>query len=109
MSKVDKWSIVDPFLYKKFVGRLIYLIATIPNIMYGVSLISMFMESPKDFHWKVGKRITRYIEGTIDFGIWYSASNNNSLFDYTDVEFPGSVDDRKSTSCYASHLGTSLV
>jgi hypothetical protein len=37
--------------------------------MYGVSLISRFMETPKESHWKEGKRILRYVNGTKDFGI----------------------------------------
>ena len=54
------------------VGSLIYLDATIPYLMYVVSLISIFMESPKDSHWKVGKIIMRYVAGTLGYGIQYT-------------------------------------
>ena len=43
LSKDDEGSTVDPMLFKRLVGILIYLIATRPNIMYGVSVISIFM------------------------------------------------------------------
>ena len=72
LSKDDEVSIVDPTLFKRLVGNLMYLIATRPNIMYGVSLISRFMESPKDSHWQACKRIMRYVSGTKDLGIMYS-------------------------------------
>ena len=69
LSKDDEGSTVDPMLFKSLVGSLMYLTATRPNIMYGVSLISRFMESPKDSHWQTGKRILRYVSGTKDLGI----------------------------------------
>ena len=51
-----------------------YLIARIPDIMQGVSLICRFMETPKDTHWSVGKIIMRYIERTRDYGIMYAST-----------------------------------
>ena len=74
LRKYDDGSIVDPTLFKRIVGGLMYLKETRPDIMYGVSLISIFMESPKDSHWKACKRIVRYISGTKDLGIIYSTS-----------------------------------
>ena len=47
LSKDDDGSMVDPTLFKRLVGNLMYLTAMRPEIMYGVSLISIFMESPK--------------------------------------------------------------
>ena len=70
-SKDDEGSIIDPTLFKRLVGSLMYLIATRPDSMYGVSLISRFMESPKDSHWKASKIIMRYVSGTKDFSILY--------------------------------------
>ena len=50
LSKDDDGSIVDPTLFKRLVGSLMYLTATRPDITYGVILISRFMESPKESH-----------------------------------------------------------
>ena len=74
LSKDDDGLTVDPMLFKRLVGSLMYLTTTRPEIMYGVSLISRFMESPKGSHWKVGKRILWYVSGTKDLGIMYSTS-----------------------------------
>ena len=74
LSKDDDGSIVDPALFKRMVGSLMYLTTIRPNIMYGVSMISRFMESPKDSHSQAGKRIPRYVSGTKDLGIRYSTS-----------------------------------
>jgi len=91
------------------VGSLMYLTTTMTNIMYAVSLISRFMEYPKISHWKVGKRIQRYIEGTTNYGIWYSNSEDDSLVGYTDSDFASSIDVWKSTSGYAFMLHTGLI
>ena len=53
-----------------------YLTVTRLDIMYGMSLISRFMETPKESHWKAGKRILRYVNGTKYFGIVYSTSED---------------------------------
>ena len=50
---------VNLTLYKSMVGSLIYLTATRPDIIYAVSLIFRFMETPKETHWQAGKRILR--------------------------------------------------
>ena len=77
--------------------------------MYGVSLISRFMESPKDSHWKPSKRIMRYASGTKDLGIMYSTSENFKLIGYIDSDNGGNTNDRKSTFGYTFHFGTNVV
>ena len=109
LRKDDDGSLVDPTVFKRLVGILMYLIATRPNIMYGVSLISRFMESSKDSHWHAGKRILRYVSGTKDLSIMYSTSENFKLIGYTNSDNGGNIDDRKSTSGYAFHFGTGVV
>ena len=61
------------------VGSMIYLIATWPDMMHVVSLISKFMETSKDSHWQVVKRILRDVNGTKGFGILYATYNNFKL------------------------------
>jgi hypothetical protein len=73
LIKEDLGSIISSTLYKKLVGSLMYLTATIPDITYATSYFSRFMESPKDSHWKVGKTILKYIAGTTTYGLWYIA------------------------------------
>ena len=77
--------------------------------MYGVSLISRLMESPKYSHWQVGKRILSYVSGTKDLGIMYSTSENFKLIGYTDSDNGGSTDDRKNTSGYTFHFVIGFV
>jgi hypothetical protein len=86
-----------------------YLIEIRHDIMYGVSLISRFIETPKESHWKEPKRILRYVNGTKDFRIMYSTSEDFKLVGYTSIDCGGNTDDRKTTSGYTFHFGTGIV
>lgn len=105
LSKNDEGYLVDPTQYKSLVGSLRYLTCTRPDILYGVGLVSRFMESPTINHMKAAKRILRYIKGTIDFGLFYSPSNHFKLVGYSDSDWGGDVDDRKSTSGFVFYMG----
>ena len=109
LSKDDEGSDVNPTLFKRLVGNLMYITATRSDIMQGVSLISKFMEPPKDTHWSVGKRILRYIVGTRDCGITYTSTKEKDLIGYTDSDFASSLADRKRTFGYVFHLGSSEI
>ena len=69
LNQDDKGSNINLALYKKLIDNLLYLTATRPYIMFGVSLISRFMKSPKVSHWQCRKRILMYIRGTENYGI----------------------------------------
>ena len=86
-----------------------YLTGTRPDLMYVVSLIHIFMESPKDSHQNVGKRILIYVVAALGYGLWYTHTPDSILIGCTTSEFAGSIDDRKNTSGYAFHLGTNLI
>lgn len=58
---------VDNTLFKQIVGSLMYLTATIPEIMYSVSLISIYLESPTEMHLLAAKRILHYLQGWVVF------------------------------------------
>jgi hypothetical protein len=109
LRKEDKGSKVDPTLFKRPVGSLMYLTATRPDIMYATSLISRFMEMKKESHWKAGKRIMNYVNGTKVFGIKYSTSKYFKLIGYTNNNCGGNIDDRKSTYGYTFHFSTCMV
>eukprot|EP00253_Pinus_taeda_P031978 PITA_31978 len=109
LSKEDNNKDFDPILYKSIVGNLMYLTTTRSDIMFAVSLISRFMERPKEAHWQAAKRILRYVKGTKRFGILYNFSESSDLVGYTDSDWVGSVDDWKSTSGYVFHMGSGEI
>ena len=100
---------VDSTLYKQIVGSLMYFTATRPDIMYSVSLISRYMESPTELHLLAAKRILRYLQGTRNLGICYKKGEKSNLVGYTDSDYAGDQDDGRSTSGYVFMLGTGAI
>ncbi|XP_070039297.1 uncharacterized mitochondrial protein AtMg00810-like [Nicotiana tomentosiformis] len=98
LSKFDKGEKVDPTFFKCLVGSLRYLTCTKPNILFAFGVVSRFMEAPSSTHLKVARSILCYLKGTIDFGLFYSSSNNFNLMGYCDSDYAGDIDDRKGTT-----------
>ncbi|XP_022020284.1 secreted RxLR effector protein 161-like [Helianthus annuus] len=109
LSKNDLEDEVNENLYRSLVGCLMYLTNIRPDIMFAVSKISRFMEKPKRSHWEAGKRILRYIKGTINHGIIYSKGSKGKLVGFSDSDYAGNADDNKSTSDYIIHLGSGAI
>ncbi|XP_039141190.1 secreted RxLR effector protein 161-like [Dioscorea cayenensis subsp. rotundata] len=72
-------------------------------------MVSWFMHSPSVHHLGAVKRILRYISGTIGYGIHYKKGENFKLMDYSDSDWGGSQDDRKSTIGWVFSLGSSVI
>ncbi|KAG5232745.1 Retrovirus-related polyprotein from transposon [Salix suchowensis] len=100
---------VNSTLYKQIVGSLMYLTATRPDTMFVVSLISRFMECPTEEHLAAAKRVLRYLKGTINLGIFYRKGGHAELEGYSDSDYAGDLDDRKSTSGYLFMLRSGSV
>uniref|UniRef100_A0A803M610 Reverse transcriptase Ty1/copia-type domain-containing protein n=1 Tax=Chenopodium quinoa TaxID=63459 RepID=A0A803M610_CHEQI len=100
LSKNDGKDKVDASLYRSLVGSLIYLTNTRPDIAHVVSIISRFMSEPRKTHLAAAKRILRNIKGTKSHGIMYKSEIDYKLTSYTDSDWAGSIDDRRSTSGY---------
>ena len=87
MSKHEEGESVDPTFFKSLVGSLHYLTCTRANILHAVELVSRHIESPTTTHFKATKRILRYLKGTINFGLFYSVSNDYKLVGYSDSDW----------------------
>jgi hypothetical protein len=97
--------------YKQMVGSLMYLLATRPDLAYSVFLVARFMERPTEMHVAAIKRIMRYLKGTLSLGIMYKKVSGDvlQLNGWTDSDYAGDLDDRKSTSGYLFMLGGGAV
>jgi hypothetical protein len=98
---------VDPTMYRSLVGSLRYLVHTRPDISFAVGYVSRFREKPQQEHLAAVKHLLRYIAGTMEFGIVYSkcSGSNNKLVGYSDSDFGGDIDDRKSTTGVMFFMG----
>ena len=67
------------------------------------------MHEPSKLHYTVAKRILRYLQGTKNLSIRYVKENDSKLIGYTDSDWAGSLDDRKSTSGYVFYIGSKII
>jgi hypothetical protein len=102
---------VKPTEYRSIIGSLRYIINTRPDLAYAVGVVSRYMEAPGKEHWAAVKHILRYLKGTIRYGCKYDkgAELKPILVGYSDSDFAGDVEDRKSTTGIGYFLGSSLV
>ncbi|KAJ0876901.1 putative RNA-directed DNA polymerase [Helianthus annuus] len=99
----------DPSTYRSLAGALQYLTFTRPDITYAVQQVCMHMHAPCVTHWNALKRILRYVQGTSEFGLHLTSSPSLSIRAYTDADWAGCPDTRRSTSGYCVYLGDNLV
>jgi len=99
----------DATFYRSITGALQYLTLTRPDIAYAVNQACLYMHSPRTAHWNLVKRILRYLRGTINHGLVISASPSTDLKAYSDADWGGCPDTRRSTSGYCVYLGDSLI
>ncbi|XP_062099829.1 secreted RxLR effector protein 161-like [Humulus lupulus] len=100
---------VDPTLYKSMIGSLLYLTASRLDICFSVGLCARYQGNPMESHITARKRIIRYVNSTLDFGIWYAKDTNSNLICFSDADWVGNADDRKNTSGGCFYLGNNLV
>ncbi|CAJ2647961.1 unnamed protein product [Trifolium pratense] len=99
----------DPSLYRSLAGALQYLTFTRPDISYAVQQVCLHMHAPRTEHMLALKRILRYVQGTLHFGLHLSPSPITQLISYTDADWGGCPDTRRSTSGYCVFLGDNLI
>ncbi|XP_062100192.1 uncharacterized mitochondrial protein AtMg00810-like [Humulus lupulus] len=98
-----------PSHYRSLVGALKYLTFMRPDISYAVQQICLFMLNPMEEHMHALKRIVRYIQGTLDHGLHLYPSSTDILVSYTDADWGGYLDTRRSTSGYCAELDTKIT
>ena len=100
---------VDSSVYRSMIGSLLYLPANRPNISYSVGVCARYQANPKESHMIALKRIIKYVKTTANFGVWYSKDTNDVLAGYSDSDWAGNADDRKSRLGGCFYVGNNLV
>jgi len=94
-------SSIPNFPYQEIVGSLLYLAThSRPDIAQAVSVVSQYATNFREIHCNAVKRILKYLRGTTDFALCYSSvpTGNQVLVAYTDADYAGDLNDRKSRS-----------
>ncbi|GJV20335.1 retrovirus-related pol polyprotein from transposon TNT 1-94 [Tanacetum coccineum] len=100
---------VDQTKYRSMIGSLMYLTASRPDLVFAVCMCARYQSRPTKKHLEAVKRVFRYLQGTINMGLWYPKDTAMALTAYADADHAGCQDTRRSTSGSAQFLGDKLV
>ncbi|GJY70939.1 retrovirus-related pol polyprotein from transposon TNT 1-94 [Tanacetum coccineum] len=100
---------VDQTQYRSMIGSLMYLTASRPDLVFAVCMCARYQSKPTKKHLEAVKRVFRYLQGTINMGLWYLKDTAMALTVYADTDHAGCQDTRRSTSGCAQLLGDKLV
>nr|GEU57870.1 reverse transcriptase domain-containing protein [Tanacetum cinerariifolium] len=94
---------------RSMIGSLMYLTASRPDIMFVVCACARHQVTPKECHLYAVKRIFRYLKGHPKLGLWYPKESLFDLVAYSDSDYGGATQDRKSTTRGCQFLGRRLI
>ena len=96
--------------YASAVGSLMYAqVCTRLNIAFVVGMLGRYQSNLGKDHWKAAKKVMRYLQGTKDYKLMYKRTNNLEVIGYSNLDFVGCVDSRKSTSGYIFILASRAI
>jgi transposase InsO family protein len=84
--------------YRMIIGKFMHLLYTRADIASAVSKLAQYLSDPSEIHAREAKHLLRYLKGTTDHGIEYSADNTSPIIAYSDASFDDDFDTSRSTS-----------
>jgi hypothetical protein len=99
----------DILSYRRLVGKLLYLTTTRPDIAFVTQQLSQFLSAPTITHYETACRVVKYLKGTPGQGLLFRRDSTLQLLGFTDADWAGCPDTRRSTSGYCFFIGSSLI
>lgn len=99
----------DMTKYRSIVGALQYLTLTRPDLAFPVNKVCQYLNHPTMDHWTAVKRILRYLKQSVKIGLKITRSKSTLVSGFSDADWAGCLDDRRSTGGFAIYLGTNLI
>jgi len=99
----------DPTSYCHLIGRLLYLTITRPDLSYVIQTLSQFMSNPHTTHLQAAKKVLHYLKATLGQDLLLKADSTFHLKAYSDSDWGGCVDTRRSVTGYLVFLRDSLI
>ncbi|GMJ02586.1 hypothetical protein HRI_003927800 [Hibiscus trionum] len=99
----------DPQIYRRLIGRLLYLTHTRPDITYTVHLLSQYVSSPRTSHLDAAYHLLSYIKKDPGLGLFFLVNNNLQLSAFVDADYRACPDTRRSTTGFCTYIGDCLI
>ncbi|GJT66195.1 retrovirus-related pol polyprotein from transposon TNT 1-94 [Tanacetum coccineum] len=109
LNSIDGIPLDDPSLYRKLVGKLIYLTITRPDLSFTAQAISQFSHQPRTTHMVALYKVLRYIKLCPSQGLHFPKGSPLHLSAYCDSDWAACPITRRSVSGYAVFLGPCLI
>jgi hypothetical protein len=96
--------------YTSIIGSIMYAqVCTRPDLAFVTGMLGRYQSNPGLDHWKASKKALRYLQGTKNLMLTYKKSDNLEVVGYSDADFAGCVDSKKSTSGYIFTLAGGAI
>ncbi|GAU50539.1 hypothetical protein TSUD_409840 [Trifolium subterraneum] len=95
--------------YRALVGKLLYLTSTRPDIAFPVQQLSQFLDAPTTTHFKAAHKVLRYLKGNPGTGLFFPRNASLQLMGFSDADWGGCPDSRRSITGYCFFIGQSLI
>ena len=109
LSATDGPPVADPSEYRSLADALQYLTLMRLNLAYAVQQVCLFMHDPREPHLALVKHILRYVKGTLSAGLHIGTGPVDRLAAYSDADWAGCPNSRRSISGFCVFLGDNLV
>lgn len=105
----NRKSSEDIGAYRRLIGCLLYLNTTRLDNTYATQQLSHFLHNPTMAHYHVACRVIRYLKNSPGRGLLFHRESELKLLGFSDVDWAGCLDYRKSISGYCFFLRSSLI
>ncbi|XP_019096533.1 PREDICTED: uncharacterized protein LOC109130896 [Camelina sativa] len=99
----------DPTCFRSLAGKLQYLTLTRPDIQFSVNYVYQKMHQPTVSDFQLLKRLLRYVKSTVRMGINLYSNSASNLTAFSDSDYAGCKDTRRSTGGFCTFLGTNII